>query len=106
MSVSVKFRVAKTPNLDQAIFDRLSYHFRILKLAQHFRREANLELFDRKDALLQAYGANGDAGAVRDYLASEAQSVRRSRGLNNWKTALLLALSRDAAFCASGLLRL
>jgi hypothetical protein len=105
-TVMVDYRIVATADLDRHSFDRLRYHFSTLKLARHFRREANLELFDRKDALREVYGDTGHAAAVRNYLSREARSARSSRGLNNWKTALLLALSRHADFCNGGLLLL
>ena len=83
-----------------------SFVFQVLQLGKHLQREANLELSDRKDALIERAGPQQDATAVRSYLETEARSVRRARGLNSWKTALLLSLSRSDAFCDGGFLLL
>ena len=104
--MEVKFDIARHPNVPADTFERLKYHFRVLKLAKYFSREANLELSDRRESLQLRYQPNNDIHAVRTYLGIEARSVQLSRGMNNWKTALLLALCRDNAFCNGGLMLL
>ena len=104
--MKINFKVMRPASLDIAMHERVRYQFKKLRLRQHFLRESNSELFDRRDALREIFELWRDASAVREYLAREARSVRAARGLNNWKTALLLALQRSDSFCGGGFLRL
>lgn len=105
-AVIVTFKVVRHNALNPILYQRLKYHFGVLRLGKHLQREANLELSDRRDSLREYYGPNHDANALRVYLEREARSVRASRGVNNWKTALLLSLSRSDEFCEGGVLLL
>lgn len=100
--VVVRHEIVQTANLDVATHSRALFHFQRLKLAQAYRKATNQELGDRVPALKLIYGPDGDANGVRNYLQIEAESARQSRGLNDWKTALLLALSRHNDFCNGG----
>jgi hypothetical protein len=101
-TVVVRYELNQTPNLDDQTYARAQYQFKRLKLTQHFGRATNQELSDRRIALSLIYGAQRDGNAVRESLARDAESARQARGRNDWKTALLLALSRHNDFCAGG----
>ena len=104
--VTVDYRIAEQPGVDEAITEVLRFHFDQLGLRDAYRTAATVELQDRYEALVQYLGTNKDAAAVRAYLEREARSCRVRRGANDWKTALFTAMAEHEEFCPGGLLLL
>ena len=101
-TVTIEYYVDSTATCDASLLKKLQYHFRILGLAKHYQQEASLELSDRSEAIRGIF-ASGNSAEVRAYLASEAKSVQRSRGINNWKSALLSSLADSLSFPDAGI---
>ena len=59
------------------------------------------DVIDRTWHLDKLQHAGGNA-RVKTYLEMEAESARKSRGEDYWKTAILRALAESNAFCNGG----
>lgn len=101
-SVGVIFRICPPPEFSNPLIEHLEFHFDALKLAEYYMREAQQELSDRAGTFCFQYSSNGGEQALANLLGAEARSVRRERGINNWKVALYNSLARSREFCSSG----
>ncbi|WP_144118307.1 hypothetical protein [Catellatospora sichuanensis] len=94
--VTVNYRLAPDV-VDLSTYRRYLYHLKHLDLYTTFRREANVELQDRADSFRDLFAAGGRV-AVLDTVMREARSYAKSRGANDWKTALYRALCTHEEF--------
>ncbi|MEU1238370.1 hypothetical protein ABZ399_29785 [Micromonospora aurantiaca] len=101
-SVSVIYSIEPSPFVSRDTYLNVKFQFEMLGLAGEYMSDAVSELGDMHGALADAYGPDGNAVEVRQWLLGQHSSIARSRGLNNWRTALYWSLSRSDEFCDGG----
>ena len=99
--VTWAFYLRKTPGIEDAQFESIENLFNVLGLADRYYQVSLGDVMDRIGQLEQLQEAGG-AGEVKRYFEMEAESSRRSRGDNYWKTAILQALADSVDFCNGG----
>ena len=103
--VTWEFYLQRISGIGSADFASIENLFNLLGLATFYYQISVGDIIDRKghlDALHQA----GGAVEVERYFNLEAESSRKSRGENYWKTALLRACARCTDFCDGGFRRM
>jgi hypothetical protein len=100
-TLNVNFEVREVDGISNLLFKRLT--FQLQKVDFHER--VKLEVFDflvpYKVSFQWAYEALGAEG-VSILLYKSAKELEKTLGLNNWKTSLLIALSKFEEFCDRG----
>lgn len=97
----VSFSVAQVPELSDEMRRRLSQHLVDFKLHERYKAQVNLYLTSQFVAVQSQYRAAGAPG-VRAYLLECAGTELARHGLNDWRVALLEALSKCDEFCDGG----
>lgn len=97
----IKFSMRNPEGVDAAVYARLKYLFRALKLKRFYETEADVELFDLAPSCTRIYDDAGSA-AVKEYVTQLADDYLRLYGRNHWRTALFVGLSGVADFSAPG----
>jgi hypothetical protein len=103
--VAVIFELRKPSSMDTDLFRSLQFHFKRLRLALHFRRDAMDELGDRREAFATWFELAKAQGVAR-YLRIDADSAEKQRGVHYWRTALLRGVQHSGPFCDGGFARL
>jgi hypothetical protein len=96
-ALEVSFRVDVT-TLAVGLAAKLQFQLDRLKLNERYPKQVNKFLSEQRTAMLmlKELGSN----LLSEYLLRSAHSLSASYGRNDWRVALLRALSADAAFCA------
>lgn len=97
-ALEVEFHVDGA-GMDPDLAAKLQFQLDRLKLNERYRKQINKFLSEQRTAMLM-FNALG-AGLFGDYLVRSANALSDSYGRNDWRVALLRALSADAAFCAA-----
>ena len=100
-SVTWEFYLQKFPGIKKAQFESIENLFNLLELADLYHQVSVGDVIDRIGHLEELQIAGG-AAEVKRYFEMEAESSRKSRGENYWKTAILRALAENVAFCDGG----
>ena len=103
--ISWKFYLQQNGDIDHDQFESIKNMFDLLDLANRYFQASVGEIIDRTGHLDELHQAGG-ATEIRSYFQKEADSARRSRGENYWKTAILRALADSDDFCDGGHRRL
>lgn len=101
--IVVSYRVDPA-TVPEHLRDRVVSHFERLQLARTFQGEAVAEIGERRLAMEQEL-ARGGADALRDHLDQAARSVIDFRGVNHWRSALLLGMLASDAVLAGAFVR-
>ncbi len=99
--VTWEFYVSKNASIDDSEFESIENLFLLLELADLYHDMSAGDIIDRVWHLDKLHEVGGTA-RVKEYLQLEAESARKSRGENYWKTAILRALAGSRAFCSGG----
>ena len=99
--VTWQFYLQQNSGISGADFATIENLFNLLGLATFYCQISVGDIIDRKGHL-DALDQVGGGGQVERYLHLEAESSRKSRGENYWKTALLRACTRCTEFCDGG----
>lgn len=81
--------------------EKLRFQFERSKLNERLLKEANTFIFDKKSSIEVFYDADPDNG-VKKLFEKDYNEYLARYGLNHWKTALVLALSKCDNFCKGG----
>lgn len=95
------FSMRNPEGVDDAVYARLEYLYRALKLKQYYELEADVELFDSAPNCTRIFHDAGGEG-VKEYATELADDCWKLHGRNHWRTALFLALGGVADFSAPG----
>ncbi|MBK1664473.1 hypothetical protein CKO38_06200 [Rhodospirillum rubrum] len=101
-AIVLSFRVTRPAGMALATFQSLQSHFRLLDLADRYRRMALEHLGGQYRALKRAYGPGEDADRVESELALTAEDFEKRYGENYWLAVLYRTLSFNEAFCNGG----
>jgi len=101
-ALSLHFRLRRPAGMSAARFQQLRSHFRMLRLADRYRRMSLVYLRERRRALERFYGPARDARQVAAELIQEAQDFEHDFGPNDWRAILYRALAADDEFCDGG----
>ena len=96
------FRVTRPGGMALATFQHLRSHFRLLNLADRYRRMSLEHLGGQYRALKRAYGPGEDAERVSSELALAAEDFEERHGENYWLAVLYRALAEHDSFCDGG----
>ena len=100
-TVTWRFYLEKNDATNDSQFESIENLFNLLKLADLYYTISVGDILDRMEHVKQLRKTGG-ATDVRRYFEMEAESARRNRGENYWKTAILRALGKSDDFCAGG----
>lgn len=100
-AIAWRFYLRNDVAISQLEFMSIQNLFIHLDLADRFYRQSAGDILDRAGHFDELHKSAG-ADALRDYLSKEADSSRKSRGNNYWKTAILRALADNDPFCDGG----
>ena len=95
------FYLQKIAGIEEGQFESIKNLFNLLDLADLYYQVSVGDVIDRIGHLEELQVAGG-AAEVRRYFQMEAESSRKSRGENYWKTAILRALAENVDFCDGG----
>ena len=95
------FYLSQNGSIEDSEFKSIENLFLLLDLADLYHDMSVGDVIDRTWHLDELHQAGGTS-TVKKYLKMEAESARRSRGENYWKTAILRALAKSSAFCNGG----
>jgi 5-methylcytosine-specific restriction endonuclease McrA len=101
-AIVLGFRVTRPAGMALASFQHLRSHFRLLDLADRYRRMALEHLGGQYRALKRAYGPGEDAERVASELALAAEDFEERYGENYWLAVLYRALAAHDDFCDGG----
>ena len=96
--VTWEFYLQQNGHIDDGQFESIDNLFKLLDLADLYHQVSVGDIIDRTGHLNELHQGGG-AAEVRRYFEMEADSSRKSRGENYWKTAILRALAKSADFC-------
>lgn len=99
--VTWEFYLQQNADVDDEQFEAIQNLFNLLDLADRYYRVSLGDVIDRTGHLDELHLVGG-ASEIRRYFQKEADSARRSRGENYWKTAILRALANSDDFCDGG----
>jgi hypothetical protein len=101
-ALALNFRMHRPPGMQLHIFQQLESHFRLLWLADRYRKMSLEYLRSERRALGRFYGPQSDAARVAAELTQEAEDWENDFGPNHWRAILCRTLAADAAFCDGG----
>lgn len=84
------------------VFSQLKNHFRLLGLADRYRRMALEHMGGQWRALTRVYGVAEDAQRVANELNVKAEDFKEQYGDNYWLAVLYRALAANVEFCDGG----
>ena len=99
--VTWEFYLQQNGCIDDDQFESIENLFNLLDLADRYFRISVGDIMDRTAHLDELHQAGG-LTEIRRYFQGEANSARRRRGENYWKTAILRALADSDDFCDGG----
>ncbi len=97
-SLSVTFRILPD-GIDADLAQKLQFQITRLKLNERYRKQINIFLSSQKTGIIMMHALGPDS--LKDFLRQSALSLARSFHRNDWRVALLQALSENEDFCAS-----
>ena len=100
-AIAWRYYLKNSAAISHSEFTSIQNLFTLLGLADRYYRYSVGDILDRAGHF-HAMHKSGGSAALRDYLSKEADSSRRSRGNNYWKTAILCALADNDLFCDGG----
>ncbi len=103
-ALGLSFRLRRPAGLPTGIFQHLESHFRLLRLADRYRRMSLEHLRSTRKGLERFYGSNCDAVRVAAELNRDADDWEDDFGPNHWRVVLYRALAADVSFCDGGFL--
>jgi 5-methylcytosine-specific restriction endonuclease McrA len=101
-ALSLSFGLRRPPNFPNAAFQHLTSHFRLLGLADRYRKMSLAHLRDERAALRRYYGRHHNAAKVAAELTQSAIDLEATSGPNHWRVVLYRALAAHNAFCDGG----
>lgn len=101
-AIILTFRVRRPEGVTRARFQQIASHFRLLELADRYRRMSLDELRGQYRALDRLYGASADATRVADEVNSWADTLAAEFGTSHWRVSLYRALAASNDFCDGG----
>lgn len=101
-AIGLRFRVIRPAGMAVATFQHLRSHFRLLDLADRYRRMALEHLGGQYRALKRTYGPGEDAARVSSELTLAAEDFEERYGENYWLAVLYRALAAHDDFCDGG----
>jgi len=97
---ALRFFVHAPECWDELMLERVSYHFRVFKLAELYTKHAAVELVNIRYALNRLYEEAGRDG-IKTHLLEQAGS-REAAHINSWQTAMYKALAASDWYCNGG----
>lgn len=105
-ALEVTFALETSPSLDAGTFQILEFTFESLRLAEFYRTEATMTVYDDADNFRRAYSGSGPEG-LRAYCMDRFRAHERAWGPNHWRAALYRSLAADESdYAAPGFQRL
>ncbi|MFT4276634.1 MAG: hypothetical protein QM576_09780 [Rhodopseudomonas sp.] len=101
-AIGLRFRVIRPAGMAVATFQHLRSHFRLLDLADRYRRMALEHLGGQYRPLKRAYGPGEDTARVSSELTLAAEDFEERYGENYWLAVLYRALAAHDDFCDGG----
>ncbi|SEP85717.1 hypothetical protein SAMN05216548_101654 [Faunimonas pinastri] len=101
-AIVLGFRVMRPAGMALATFRHLCSHFRLLDLADRYRRMGLEHLGGQYRALKRAYGLGEDAARVASELTLSAEDYEDRYGENYWLAVLYRVLAAHDEFCDGG----
>ncbi len=101
-TILLSYSVHHVLGLDKATFDRLSSHFRLLRLSDRYRRMALEFLRGEGRSFERCYGKHKDSARLAQELAEKAEDWEATYGPNHWLVVLYEKLSKWREFCEGG----
>lgn len=98
--INVTYEINKTPTLDEAEHERLSFQFKTLELNTRYSPQINLFLGGLRTSIEDC--ARVSSGTLKAYLDRAYVNFCKDFGPNHWQTALLKALAESDEFCDGG----
>jgi len=96
-ALTVRFRI-DPGELDLLLADKLQFQLDRLKLNDRYEKQINKFISEQRTALLMLHELHPHL--TSDFLGRSALSLAKRNGRNDWRVALLRALSLNADFCA------
>lgn len=100
-AMSVKFVIEKCPGMSDELHARLVQHIKNFRLNKRYPAQINTFLSEQKTGLEFAFEVGG-ADGVRLFLERSSGALQKTFGVNDWRTALLLALATSVPFYSGG----
>lgn len=101
-ALSLKFRLRRPRRMPAQVFQHLESHFKLLRLADRYRKMSLEHLRSERKALGRFYGPQSDASRVAAELTQHADDWEHDFGPNHWRVILYRALAANDAFCDGG----
>lgn len=101
-AMSLSFSLRRPPDFPNVPFQHLTSHFRLLDLADRYRKKSLGHLRDERVALRRYYGRRQNAAKVAAELTQSAIDLEATSGPNHWRVVLYRTLAAHDAFCDGG----
>ncbi|WP_289054309.1 HNH endonuclease [Carboxylicivirga marina] len=101
-SLIVNFEIDKSANLSNVVYDQLCFQVERINLNKRLQKEVNDFLFSFAVNIQDMYESQNSSKAISQLLLKNSNFFNRKYGLNNWRTAFLIALSNCEEFCNGG----
>lgn len=104
-ALRVEFSIQRPEAMSEELAQRLTFQADRLELNLRYPKEINTYLSSLSVSLEDAYGEEGNAEKLKNYLVRCASSHETKFGKNDWRPALLRGLALCEAFCNGGFRR-
>lgn len=95
------YAIEQCPNMPDDVYHRLVNHLIALELQSRYEKQINIYLGELEYSITSTF-ADGGPNALQKYLAGNAGALKKRFGANDWRTALMLALSTTPEFYNGG----
>jgi len=99
-ALTVIFYIVRSASMSKVLHKRLISQMMALGLNDRYAAPVNQLLSEHEVALETAYGADNNSARVRRFLEMTVMAYEKRFGLNDWRTALMRAISAHGGFCA------
>jgi len=100
----VTYKIDKTPNLTDPQYDSIKYQLERIGFKERIIKDQTIFLLNHAVGLKKSYGKEKNVKRVKEYLLECAEVFITDSGLNDWRTALLIGLSKCDDYCDGGFL--
>ncbi|RAI70863.1 hypothetical protein DOZ80_10365 [Pseudomonas fluorescens] len=100
-ALSATFRVERRRGMSIELTKRLRQHLTDFKLNERYVAQV-IDYLESQETSLDDNYRDGGAGEVKAYLLRTAESIVRTKGHNDWREALVVALADSEEFCDGG----
>jgi hypothetical protein len=101
-ALGLNFRLRRPQGMTAQVFQHLESHFKLLRLADRYRKMSLEHLRSERKALGRFYGQKGNAARVAAELTQDADDWEDDFGPNHWRVILYRALAANDEFCDGG----